>query len=94
MGEWLTYLFGYFARGTQRNRTFQFWQTDNHPIELWSPKVIEQKLAYIHWNPVNAKIVSSPAHYLYSSASNYFEGTGILAVTVIPSLSEIGYLRP
>ena len=92
--EWLTYMFGYFARGTQRNRTFQFWQTDNHPIELWSPKVIEQKLAYIHWNPVHSKIVASPAHYLYSSASNYFDGTGILEVTVIPPLNEIGYLHP
>ncbi|MEM6318622.1 MAG: transposase [Bacteroidota bacterium] len=35
--EWLTYLFSFFARGNQRNRTFQFWQSDNHPIELWSP---------------------------------------------------------
>ena len=92
--EWLTYLFGYFARGNQRNRTFQFWQSDNHPIELWSPRVIEQKLAYIHWNPVQAKIVASPSHYLYSSASNYFEGTGILEVSVIPPMSEIGYLQP
>jgi len=45
--EWLSYLFSYFAKGNQRNRTFQFWQSDNHPIELWSPKVIEQKLGYI-----------------------------------------------
>lgn len=101
--EWLTYLFRYFARGTQRNRTFQFWQSDNHPIELWSPRVIEQKLAYIHWNlrlkygvkkPVTAKIVASPVHYLYSSASNYFEGTGLLDIKVIPPMSEIGYLKP
>ena len=91
--EWLTYLFGYFARGNQRNRTFQFWQSDNHPIELWSPKVIEQKLAYIHWNPVNAKIVAEPSHYIYSSASNYFLDKGILEVQVIPPLSEIGYIK-
>ena len=91
--EWLTYLFGYFARGNQRNRTFQFWQSDNHPVELWSPRVIEQKLAYIHWNPVNAKIVAEPSHYIYSSTSNYFLDKGILAVKVIPSLSEIGYIQ-
>ncbi len=91
--EWLTYLFGYFAKGIQRNRTFQFWQSDNHPIELWSPRVIEQKLAYIHWNPVHAKIVASPSHYLYSSASNYFEGTGLLDVAIIPPMSEVGYIR-
>ena len=76
--DWLMYLFSYFASGNQRNRTFQFWQSDNHPIVLWSPKVIEQKLAYIHWNPVNAKIVAEPSHYIYSSASNYFLEEGIL----------------
>ena len=48
--EWLMYLFSYFASGNQRNRTFQFWQSDNHPIELWSPRVIEQKLAYTRWH--------------------------------------------
>jgi len=91
--EWLTYLFSYFARGNQRNRTFQFWQSDNHPIELWSPKVIEQKLAYIHWNPVTAKIVMEPSHYIYSSASNYFLEKGILEVKVIPPMSEVGYIQ-
>lgn len=70
--EWMDYLFQFFAKGNQRNRIFQFWQSDNHPIALWSPRVIEQKLAYIHWNPVTAKIVNEPSHYIYSSASNYF----------------------
>jgi hypothetical protein len=30
-----------------------------------------QKLNYIHNNPVEAGIVLSPEHYLYSSAVNY-----------------------
>ena len=90
----MSYLFKYFAKGGQRNREFQFWQKDNHPIELWSPRVIEQKLAYIHWNPVEAKIVEMPEHYLYSSASNYFKGSGLIEVEVIPPLSEIGYIMP
>ena len=90
--EWLQYLFKYFAKHQQRNRTFQFWQKDNHPIELWSPRVIEQKLAYIHWNPVRAKLVADPSHYLYCSASNYSTGNGLLEVTIIPPLSEVGYI--
>lgn len=90
--EWLQYLFKYFAKHQQRNRTFQFWQKDNHPIELWSPRVIEQKIAYIHWNPVRAKWVAAPSDYLYSSASNYTSGKGLLEVTIIPPLSEIGYV--
>ena len=52
--EWMLHLFKFFARGKQRNRIFQFWQSDNHPIELYSPRVINQKLAYVHFNPVEA----------------------------------------
>ena len=65
----------------------------SYPIELWSPRVIEQKLAYIHWKLVRAKIVASPSHNLYFSASNYFEGSGLLEVKVLPPMSEIGYLK-
>ena len=56
---------------------------DNHPIELISPKWIGQKLNYVHQNPVRAGIVKKANHYVYSSASNYRDGTGILGVTVI-----------
>jgi putative transposase len=33
--------------------------------------MIDQRLDYIHHNPVEAGIVLSPEHYLYSSAINY-----------------------
>jgi len=26
---------------------YQFWQHDNHPIELWSNKVIDEKINYL-----------------------------------------------
>ena len=91
--EWLLYLFRFFAQGRKtRNRTHQFWQEDNHPMELYSPIMIEQKLAYIHNNPVNAEIVSNPIHYLFSSASNYHNGTGLLEVKIIEPMSNIGYI--
>ncbi|MEM6965147.1 MAG: transposase, partial [Bacteroidota bacterium] len=59
---------------------------DNHPIELYSTKVTLQKLDYIHKNPIRANWVIMPQHYIYSSASNYFEdGKGILEVEVLDS---------
>ncbi len=33
--------------------------------------MIDQRLEYVHNNPVEAGIVLSPEHYLYSSAINY-----------------------
>jgi REP element-mobilizing transposase RayT len=35
-------------------KNYQFWRHDNKPIELWSNKVIFEKINYIHKNPVEA----------------------------------------
>ena len=63
-----------FKRAAVKNgakATHQFWQHHNKPIELWSPKVIKQKLDYIHNNPVEAGFVTNPIHWKSSSARNY-----------------------
>ncbi|WP_435529322.1 transposase [Moheibacter stercoris] len=52
-------------------RNYQFWRHDNKPIELWSTKVILEKINYIHQNPVEAGIVYHPEEYRYSSAVDY-----------------------
>lgn len=51
-----------------------FWKKSNHPILLYSDKVIRQKINYIHRNPVKASIVKLAEHYKYSSASYYENG--------------------
>jgi REP element-mobilizing transposase RayT len=60
-----------------------FWQGDNHPIEFWSNEVIDQKLSYIHQNPVEEGIVFQAEEYLYSSARDYAGENGMLDVLVI-----------
>jgi putative transposase len=68
------WLMGFFARAGERNpnnTTYQFWQQHSHPIELNTNSIVDQKLDYIHNNPVKAGIVLSPEDYLYSSAMNY-----------------------
>jgi hypothetical protein len=44
---------------------------DNMPKELFSPRVTQQKLDYIHNNPVEAGIVENPEDYLFSSEKVY-----------------------
>ncbi len=39
---------------------YQFWQHPNKPIELWTDKVIQQKIDYIHNNPVESGFVTDP----------------------------------
>ena len=58
----------------------QFWQQHNKPIELWSAKVIEQKVDYIHMNPVEAGFVAEPHFWKYSSAIDYSGAKGLLDI--------------
>ena len=67
--EWMMRLFKYYGKGNSQNAEHQFWQNGNHPIGLWNPKVIQQKIDYLHHNPVKQGIVARPEDYLYSSAN-------------------------
>ena len=61
----------------------QFWLHHNRPIELWTPEVTEQKLDYIHNNPVEAGFVEEPHYWKYSSAIDYSGGKGLLDMDFI-----------
>ena len=69
--DWMMKRFEFAAREHQRNSHYQLWTHENHAIELFTQKVTQQKLDYIHNNPVRAGIVEKPEDYLYSSARNY-----------------------
>ncbi len=49
-----------------RNSNYQFWRQDNQPKECYSEQFTDQKLDYIHNNPVEAGIVDKAEEYLYS----------------------------
>ncbi len=42
--------------------------------------MIEQRLAYLHNNPVEAEFVAEAHFYLYSSAIDYSGGKGLLEI--------------
>ena len=69
--EWLLKMFREAGTSNSNNTRYQFWQQHNHPVELNTNKMIEQRLDYIHNNPVEAGIVTVAENYLYSSAVNY-----------------------
>jgi len=62
---------------------YQFWRHDNNPIELWSNKVIDQKINNIHKNPLEAGLVFKAEDYLYSSAADYAGLKGMLDGVII-----------
>ncbi|MFN8283166.1 MAG: transposase [Chitinophagales bacterium] len=54
-----------------KDRKYQVWQRNSLSIELRSESVFNQKLDYIHNNPVKAGICILAEDYKYSSASYY-----------------------
>ncbi len=81
--DWLLWMFERAGSKSSNVSIYQFWQHHNKPIELWSPEVIDQKVDYIHNNPVLAGFVEEPWHWRYSSAVDYSGGKGLLEIDFV-----------
>jgi putative transposase len=82
--EWMLDKFEFTGKNDKRITNYKVWQDGLHPIEIFSPKFIEQKLTYIHQNPVEAGLVWEAWHYKYSSAIDYCEeGKGLLNLAFV-----------
>ena len=91
--EWLLNRFAFNAKKQKTHSDYQVWQRDNHPVLLYSPRAIRKNLNYIHNNPIASGFVDEAAHYRFSSASNYANGTGLLDVTLLDDIwNDIGYV--
>lgn len=56
---------------TQRDRDYHFWERRPYKARMYNRKVAEQKLDYIHNNPVKAGLCEFSVDYKYSSARYY-----------------------
>lgn len=81
--SWMLWLFRSAGKKNSNNKNYQFWQQDNRPIELSTNEMIEQRLNYIHQNPVEEGIVFEPHHYVYSSAIDYSGKRGLIGIEFV-----------
>ena len=81
--EWMIWLMERAGKKNSNNKDFQLWQQDNHPIELSSNKMIDQRKNYIHNNPVKAGIVWKAEDYRYSSATDYAGEHGLIDIKIL-----------
>lgn len=60
-------------KSDKNDREFHFWQRDALAVRIFSREMLEQKLDYIHNNPLQEKwnLCSQPEDYLWSSAKFY-----------------------
>ncbi|KAB8153111.1 transposase [Kordia sp. TARA_039_SRF] len=78
--KWFLDMFEKAGKERSNVAQYQFWQQHNHPIELWSDKIIKQKINYIHNNPVKAGFVINPTDWKYSSARNFCDDYNVLEI--------------
>jgi putative transposase len=54
---------------------YQFWKRNALCVDLYSNTIIEEKLKYIHLNPIRAGMCANTVDYKFSSA-RFYEGFG------------------
>jgi REP element-mobilizing transposase RayT len=91
--EWMLERFKLATETHSRNKNYQFWQYGNHAEEIYTEHFMWSKLDYIHMNPVRAGIVMKIEDYIYSSASNYINGNGIIEVELL-EIPKVDVLKP
>lgn len=69
--EYILNLFEAEGKKSSSNFRFKVWQHENHPVLLNSADLFNQRLHYLHGNPVAAGFVTEPWHWKYSSAIDY-----------------------
>ena len=80
--EWLLWMMERVGKKKSNVKQRQFWQQHNKPIEIWSDKVIQQKIDYVHNNPVESGFVTDPVDWKNSSARNYQEDQTVLEIDI------------
>ena len=70
--RWILWIFKSAGAKNGNNKNYQFWRQDNRPIELSTNEMFDQRLEYLHNNPVVEGIVFEADQYVYSSACDYF----------------------
>ena len=81
--DWMLNRFEYAGKNDKKITNYKFWQEGNDAQEIYLNDYFNQKLNYIHENPVKAEIVNREEDYRYSSAIDWAGRKGLLDVTIV-----------
>jgi len=71
--RWMLWIFKKAGDHNHRNKDYQFWQQDNHPVECSTNEILDSRMKYLHENPLRAGIVRNESDFIYSSAIDYYD---------------------
>jgi len=72
--DWLINQLAYFRAAHKKLQEHQVWQESVHPQQIDTDEMMQQKIDYIHHNPVRRGWVVAPEHWHYSSAHEWLVG--------------------
>jgi putative transposase len=75
---WVLNQLQYYKQSIKIRSDYQVWQEGFHPQQIISEEMLQQKIDYLHHNPVRAGMVNRPEDWLYSSAGDYAGGKGLV----------------
>lgn len=81
--DWMLYRFEFAGKYDNRITKYRFWQDKSHPIELTPTEMIDQRINYIHENPVRTGVVAVAENYLYSNARNYAGLSSVIDIDLV-----------
>ena len=73
----------FYKKRHKTDQEHQVWEEGSHPEAIIDEKMLNQKLDYIHYNPIRRGYVEDPAHWRYSSFKNYIGEEGLLPIKII-----------
>lgn len=83
--NWLLNKFEFEAKCSGRTKNYKLWKDGNHAIDLTNNLIdINEKIEYVHMNPVVNGLVDKPEDFLYSSARDYIcKRRGLVEIQVV-----------
>jgi len=70
----------FYKKEHKDDRAYQFWQEGVHPEMIQGEAMMQQKIDYIHQNPVKRGYVDHAKHWRYSSARDYGGEVGLIDI--------------
>jgi putative transposase len=83
--EWMLQRFEEYGKSLRLLEKYHLWQNCSGPLRIENdqPRLLMDRIAHVHENPVREAIVDQPEAYLFSSARDYAGIRGLVAVKVV-----------
>lgn len=70
-------IIGHLKAKEGQREIVRVWQKRYYDFNVFSPRKFDEKLDYIHYNPVQKGLAAAPDEYIWSSAAWYLRGRSV-----------------